>query len=350
MTTTVDALTQAKALVSKLRATLYDIDQATLHNQLREVFAPDATIYLAYPFETLGGVDDLYETVYIPLLAALPDLERRDFIFMAGPDDKGRDWVGCGGHYVGVFERPWLGIPPTQHMVAMRYHEYFHVVGGQIVEMQALWDIPQLMMQANAWPLAPSLGVELAMVPGPATNDGIINAPYDADEAAKSNKLVLDMVNGLGRSTEGYAAMRLEDYWHPKMNWYGPAGIGATRRVSGFRLWHQIPFLKAMPDRQGILENGALFGDGDYVGFTAWPGMQMTYSGDGWLGIPPSNQQITMRSLDFWRREGDLLRENWVLVDVLSAYHLLGLDVFERMREVTVARQPNPLSRDKWGR
>ena len=44
---------------------------------------------------------------------------------------------------------------------------------GKVVEMQALWDIPQVMMQAQAWPMTPSLGVEW-LVPGPATQDGII--------------------------------------------------------------------------------------------------------------------------------------------------------------------------------
>jgi hypothetical protein len=55
---------------------------------------------------------------------------------------------------------------------------------------------------------------------------------------------------------------------------------------------------------------GKLFGDGDYVGFTAWPGMQATVTGDGWLGIAPAGQRITMRSLDFWRCENGLIREN----------------------------------------
>ena len=41
-----------------------------------------------------------------------------------------------------------------------------------------------------------------------------------------------------------------------------------------------------------------------------------------------------MRSLDFWRVEGDLIRENWVLVDLLDVYSQLGVDVFARMREL----------------
>ena len=49
----------------------------------------------------------------------------------------------------------------------------------------------------------------------------------------------------------------------------------------------------------------------------------------------PSGQEITMRSLDFWRVEGDLIRENWVLVDLLDVYYQLGVDVFARLRGVT---------------
>ena len=106
----------------------------------------------------------------------MPDLERRDFIVMAGPANDGADWVGCAGHYLGMFEQPWLDIPPTRHAVAMRYHEFFRVADGRVVEMQALWDIPQLMMQADAWPMTPCLGVEW-LVPGPATQDGILDGP-----------------------------------------------------------------------------------------------------------------------------------------------------------------------------
>ena len=321
-----------------LRAALYDCDEAALKSQIREVLAPECGIHLAFPFEDLDGPDGLFEHGYKPLLAAIPDLERRDFIVMAGPAN-GDNWVGCAGFYAGVFVRPWLDIPPTQHAVAMRYHEFFRIEENQVVEIQALWDIPQVMVQSHAWPMTPSLGVEW-LVPGPATQDGIITAPYDTAKAGASVQLVLDMVMALKRSPQGVEAMELDRFWHPKMLWYGPAGIGTTRRISGFRNWHQIPFLKAMPDRDAILEKGALFGDNDYVGFTAWPGMHMTISGDGWLGIAPSNQAITMRSLDFWRCENGQIRECWVLVDLLHVYDQIGVDVFSRMRERTYHRQP----------
>ncbi len=326
-----------KERIKVLRAALYDCDAGRLRGQLREIFAPDCEVHLANPLEEMRGADALYDQAYAPLLAAVPDLERRDFIVMAG-ETQGQNWVGCCGHYLGVFERPWLGIPPTQHLLAMRYHEFFRLEDGFIVEMQALWDIPQVMLQAGAWPLSPSLAPEW-VVPGPATEDGIITEPYDAAKAKASLDWVRDMLQALKRSSISVEAMELERYWHPKMMWYGPAGIGSMRRISGFRHWHQIPFLKAMPDRDTFLGGRSVFfGDGDYVGFTAFPGMQMTISGDGWLGIAAAQQEITMRSLDFWRCENGKIRENWVLVDLLDVYTQIGVDVFDRMRELTVAR------------
>lgn len=72
--------------------------------------------------------------------------------------------------------------------------------------------------------------------------------------------------------------------------------------------------------------------------------MQMTVTGDGWLGIAPAGQKITMKSLDFWRIDGDRIRENWVLVDLLDVYAQLGVDVFARLREFNKARVPGRIS------
>lgn len=328
-----------KETLFKLGQVLYDLSPERLQQQLAKFFTPDCRIHLSHPFGDMKGSDALYSKVFNPLIQAIPDLERRDFIVMSGPAGD-TNWVGCAGHYVGVFEHPWLDIPPTCHPVAMRYHEFFRLEAGMIVEMQAVWDLPQLMMQANAWPLSPSLGVEW-MAPAPVTQDGLCLPDRNEADCQASLDIVLNMLDGLQKHAEGGPeAMELDKYWHPKMTWYGPAGIGTNRRLTGFRNWHQIPFLKAMPDRGGAADRAHyFFADGSYVGVTGWPNMQMTVSGDGWLGIAPAGQQITMRSLDFWRCENGLLRENWVLVDLLNVYDQLGVDVFSRMREYTVARQ-----------
>ena len=134
--------------------------------------------------------------------------------------------------------------------------------------------------------------------------------------------------------------MEMSKFWHPKMNWYGPSGIGTGRGIEGFRKWHQIPFLDAMPDRGKFVDQITyhFFGDGNYVGVTGWPNMIQTLSDGGWMGIAPSGKRITMRSLDFWRIEKGLIRENWVLVDLLDVYDQVGVDVFSRVREFNKAR------------
>lgn len=335
---TADRHNRNKNALRPLREALYDYQPERVEAALQQLFEPHAPVHLAYPFEDLDGAAGLYARAFVPLHRAIPDLERRDTIVIGGTSRAGHDWVGCCGYYTGTLASHWLDIPPTGHQVAMRFHEFFRVEDGRVAEMQALWDIPEVMLQANAWPLAPSLGREWH-VPGPATQDGIVAAPRDEARSGASVALVGEMLAALGEfASGGVEAMRLGEYWHPRCSWYGPSGIGTCRGIEGFRNWHQIPFLNAMPDRVGTLGKGDLFGDGDYVGFTAWPGMRATISGDGWVGIAASGQKITLRSLDFWRCEGGSIRENWVLVDMLDVYRQIGVDVFARLREFNQAR------------
>ena len=318
---------------------------------MESVFAADAHFRLSHPIGEITGCESFYKAAYAPLLAAMPDLERRDWIVMAGTTEHGDDWIGCGGFYCGTFVAPWLDIPPTGHLAHMRFHEFYRVADGKVVEMQALWDIAEVMMQADAWPMAPSLGREW-QIPGPMTQDGLVSGPYDAETSAASCDLIKDMLTAMKRHPrEDVEAMELPKFWHERMNWYGPAGIGTGRGIAGFRNWHQIPFLAAMPDRGQYLDEVTyhFFADGDYVGVTGWPNMIQTVTKPGWLGIAPSGQKINLRSLDFWRLEmcadgRKRIRENWVLVDLLDVYRQLDVDVFARLREFNKARNMGPIT------
>jgi predicted ester cyclase len=316
-----------------------DFAEAPVRRALAQLFSENATINLCHPLGTMHGTDELYAKAYAPLLHAWPDLERRDWIVIEGQTEAGETWIGCGGHYIGTFSKPWLDIPPTGHVVSMRFHEFYRVQDSRVVEMQAIWDIPEVMMQAGAWPAAPSLGRDW-MVPSPATQDGL--GKHDHATTAASLKTVLDMLTAMTRHPRegGPEVMDLERFWHPRFMWYGPAGIGTSRGVFGFRNWHQIPFLAAMPDRGQHPEGlqSAFFAEGPYVAVTGWPNMRQTLTGGGWLGLPPTNMRIDLRSLDFWRLENGLIRENWVLVDLLHVHHQLGHDVLARMREFNKAR------------
>ena len=205
----------------ELRQALY-LDAGDAQDAVHAAFAPKAQVSLAYPFEDLEGGAAYWGRALAPLRRAMPDLERRDFICITGQDDHGATWVGCAGHYMGNFAAPFLEIPPTGRIVSMRYHEFFRIEDGLIAEMQALWDIPDLMMQAQVWPMAPSLGRDWH-TPSPATQDGLGPHPVARSDAAK--KHVIDMLTALQRhpAEGGPEVMEMPKYWHPKFNWYGPA-------------------------------------------------------------------------------------------------------------------------------
>ncbi len=46
-----------------------------------------------------------------------------------------------------------------------------------------------------------------------------------------------------------------------------------------------------------------------------------------------------MRVMDFWRRDGDRFRENWVLIDIPELLLQMGFDMFTRLRNRDKAPQ-----------
>lgn len=338
----------ARDLLRPFRAAMYDFDLAEVARSYGQM-APDALARFAHPLGDTRGPDQTIAKIWAPLARAMPDLERRDQIVIAGRTPEGATWVGCGGYYCGTFIAPWLDIPPTGHLAHLRFHEFYRVEEGRVTQIQALWDIPELMMQAGAWPMGPSLGREWH-IPGPATQDGL--GPHDPAGSAGSTQHIIDMLTALKRhpSDPDPAAMEMERFWHPKMTWYGPSGIGTARGIAGFRHWHQIPFLNGMPDRGQYLDEVEyhFFGEGTYAAVTGWPDMVQSITHGGWLGIAPAGKKIEMRSLDFWRLEGGLIRENWVMVDLLHMWDQIGVDVLGRMREFNKARHVAPLPALDW--
>ena len=326
---------------------LQNCNKETLNDSLIKYFSNNSLIHFCHPFGTFNGLDNLLSKCLLPLIESIPDLERRDMIVMAGTTPEGKDWIGTMGNYMGTFIKPFLDIPPTGNLVHMRYHEFFQIEDNQITEMQSIWDLPELMMQANSWPMVPQLGAFLC-TPSPMSGDGL----SISGDGKKHLDHVIDMLHGLSKhpSNPDPKIMELEKYWHPNVNWYGPAGIGTGRGIAGFRHWHQIPFLRAMPDRKGGSSNEKLtfegmedlqthwVHEGNYVCETGWPNMRLTITNDGWMGIAPSKQPLEMRSLDFCRIENGLIRENWVLIDLLDIYRQINVDVFDRIKEFNKAK------------
>lgn len=100
-----DRHTKNKELISALRMAMYDFSESSVRKVLDGLFISEPVLRLCYPLGEKVGVDNFYMDVFAPLLWALPDLERRDTIVMAGPTKEGADWVGCCGYYTGTFSK-----------------------------------------------------------------------------------------------------------------------------------------------------------------------------------------------------------------------------------------------------
>ncbi|MDK1118111.1 MAG: ester cyclase [Anaerolineae bacterium] len=283
----------------------------------------------SHPINRLQGTNQLFEGFWAPLKQAVPDLKRKVDILIAG-QIYNKNWVTSTGYLNGTFVTDWLGIPTKGKSANIRYGEFCALKSGKIIETYVLFDLLDVMRQIGhpALPLNYS-GIE-GLVPGPATKNGVLLVESDADESQKSLKLVEAMLKGLKQyDQEKLESMGQHNYWHnEKLRWYGPSGIGTTHGLKGFEDHHQRPFLKAFPDRVGG-NHKARFGEAHYTASTGWPSMVATHAGS-YLGVPATGKKVTMRIMDWWRREAEWLVENWVLIDLPDLFLQFGVDLLDR--------------------
>lgn len=316
---------------------------------LKSIYADDCDWRGSYPLNEMVGFDAIFVNAWQPLKQSFPDLERRDLIFMAGSYE-GRDYIATVGHYCGNFERDWLTIPASGAPTYIRYGEIHQIKDGKIVQSNCLWDILDVMRQAGFWPMPPSSGKEGRWA-GPISGDGIRFAPGDKDLSAASLEQTLLMQKSLGDNNgpehftrQGLINMAQKTYWHPKMMWYGPSGIGTTRSLAGFVDYHQLPFRLAFPNRMSSslwegheklmkeLNAGHYIrvGDGSLSVTGGWPSVVSPHDGE-FLGSGATGKLLQMRVMDFYHHHEGLIRENWVPIDIIFMMKQMGVDVFQRL-------------------
>jgi predicted ester cyclase len=300
-------------------------DLSAQHRALTQrLYAQDCNFNAGAPVDHCAGRDAVTERFWQPLVRAFPDLERRTDILMAGNFNNG-DWFASTGNFVGHFETDLYGLRASGRPHFMRYGWFDRVEDDQVVESYVLLDLTRLMIETNQWPLRPQRGESWS--PSPATHDGITLGPTDLTESGKSLKLVEAMIAGLmSYDGKSLASMGMRRFWTPQFGWYGPGGIGSARGHVDYERAHQGPFLKAFPDRIGG-NHKCRIGEGTYVASTGWPSINATHLGDDWIGIPATGKRITQRIMDYWRRDGDLLAENWVFIDMIDLIAQFGIDL-----------------------
>ncbi len=324
-----------KQVIRNFYAKLDTAEPGTESSVLTEFYGSNHIWRGFHPFDEIHNAAEVARTFWIPLKAALKNLQRRQDIFMAGTneiDDFSSVWVVSMGHLMGLFDAPWLGIPPTGKLTFLRYCEFNRVENGQITETAMYFDIPHLMLQAGLRPFPPQTAAQLVQ-PGPMTHDGLIFEPQPPEEGQKTLAAINAMIADLGQWNSG---LSLEDElrrtWHEDMLWWGPSGIGATYTIQRYAKQHAGPFRAGFTDRSKT-KHICRMAEGHYGGFFGWPNFTARPTG-GFMGMPATDKTGEFRVIDIYRRAGDKLAENWIFIDLLHFWKQQGINILERTLEV----------------
>lgn len=297
---------------------------------LSTIATEDIVLNASYPIDQVVGIGAIEKDYWQIFKSAFEHLERKAFIEF-NSDYDGARWIAATGYFSGIFINNLLGIPANGKLVYLRFTELVKVTNNKIAEYYIIFDFLDVMQQVDVYPLRTSLGHSGQIMP-PSTMDGLSPLEENKSEADDSEQLVLNMLEELGRfDGQSLQSMQLEKYWHDDFMWYGPSGIGTTKGIQSFRDHHQGPFVFSFPDRV-VDHKACVVKKGNYVATGGWPHMHGTHCVGGWLGLPPTNKTLELRVIDIWRREGKLLKENWVGIDIIHMCKQMGLDIFAELK------------------
>ena len=288
-----------------------------------------------YPFNEIRGLKKLYLQFWQPFKKSFFNYQRRMDIFLAGYNTiSGNEgvWVVSMGHLMGLFDNPWIGIKETKKIAMLRYCEFSKIQNGKITEVAMFFDIPHLMLQAGLKPFPSETGISLVQ-PGPLKHEGLMLNEQNPNEGNKTIEIIENMIKDVKVWTSTSRVSLIEELkksWNENMIWWGPTGIGSTYTIERYADQHAGPFREIFKERTF---NGHLcrISEGNFGGFFGWPNLTLTPS-KAFMGIKATQKSSEMRVIDIYRREGDKLSENWVFIDLLHFWKILGVDILKSLK------------------
>ncbi|MGB1395828.1 MAG: ester cyclase [Candidatus Puniceispirillaceae bacterium] len=327
-----DDIQKAKTLVLNWQKSMENANADQLSDCFSEFMAETYLWRGMHPFHEQYGSDSVIEAFYKPFLAAFSSVQRRQDIFFAARnqiDEFASVWVASMGHFMALFDQPFVAIPPHNKIAMLRYAEFHKIENGRIQETALFIDLLHLMAQIGLTPIPQQTGMHLVQ-PGPRTHDGLLVTGQNDEDGVVTLALINRMIWDINQGQYASPQEELRQCWHEDMLWWGPTGIGATYTIDRYIQQHQHPFRTRNEDR---LFNGHIcrMAEGHYGGFFGWPNLSIKPTG-GYLGMPPYHDYADMRVVDIYRREGNKLAENWIFIDLLHFLNMQGKDILSQIQ------------------
>ncbi len=181
------------------------------------------------------------EAFYKPFLAAFSSVQRRQDIFFAARnqiDEFASVWVASMGHFMALFDQPFVGILPHNKIAMLRYAEFHKIENDRIQETTLFIDLLHLMAQIGLAPIPQQTGIHLvqpdrAHMTACLSQVRTITSQNDEDGAA-TLALINRMIGDINPLAICQPSKELRQCWHEDMLWWGPTGIGATYTIERY--------------------------------------------------------------------------------------------------------------------
>ena len=311
----------------------------------KKVFHKNVNWNGSQPLNQIRGVDSVITQFWEPLLNSFPDIKRVPHILIGGLSEN-EEWVSGYGYFTGTFVHDWLGIPATGKKTNINFGQFFVMREGKIVESYVIFDMLSVMKQAGFQVLPPAYGQEGGKVLKPSSN-GILLTEQDDLESRKTLQLIDAMASSMGwynrsRDMENMETMQHHHFWHPDFHWMGPTGIGSSHTIEEYKDFHQRPWVIGFGDREINEKPGGRFmgfyGEGQFGALGIWDSKFSVHHGE-YQGIPATKKMMTLRDFDWYRRDGDLLVQNWIPIDLIDLFLQMDIDLFDRMHRQNELRK-----------
>lgn len=311
----------------------------------KKVFHKNVNWNGSQPLNQIRGVDSVITQFWEPLLNSFPDIKRVPLILIGGLSED-EEWVSGYGYFTGTFVHDWLGIPATGKKTNINFGQFFVMREGKIAESYVIFDMLSVMKQAGFQVLPPAYGQEGGKVLKPSSN-GILLTEQDDLESRKTLQLIDAMASSMGwynrsRDMENMETMQHHHFWHPDFHWMGPTGIGSSHTIEEYKDFHQRPWVIGFGDREINEKPGGRFmgfyGEGQFGALGIWDSKFSVHHGE-YQGIPATKKMMTLRDFDWYRREGDLLVQNWIPIDLIDLFLQMDIDLFDRMHRQNELRK-----------
>ena len=307
-----------------------------LSNVISKYTSENFKMRCTHPFNELSGAEQVGNKLWKPIKDSFSPIQRRMDIFYAGinsHDINEGKWVSSMGHFMGIFNKEFLGLKPNLKSILLRFAEFYKVENHKITEGAIFLDIINLMQQLGVSIIPESTGL-VCVTPGPMNHKGLKFAESNSDESIKTLNLIHRMRDRLVKGSKMMSFKKeLELDWHKDMIWWGPGGIGASFTIDGYQKGHTKPFqdgLEFVKFSGHILSSA----EDDLGGWFGWPNLIMKPKGN-YLGLTnASDIESEMRVVDLYRRDGDKIAENWIFIDHLHFLKKLGVDLLERAKNL----------------